>query len=409
MPADLNGEFVRRAPQSITEPPAEGTREMPSYQNYGPPSGYQNAQYGAAPPARTYGAQPYSSPPPGQMYSGALPALNYGSAPPAPTYGNVPPSTQDLNRIPSNASSQYAASYSQPPTGQPAPAAPQEEHKKKKGLFGKLGDVKGHMPHMPQMGTGTKVALGVGAGMLLGGAIEGAIKNSNFQIPMPNMPQMPQIQGMANMPHFQHSHHHHQHHPQHHAGDGLLGGLLGAGAGGAMAGGSSMTGGSSMGSPMAFGGPRLHILSANYGGGDVTDKVRTLVKEDQCIHLQDDGNWRVFDDTFGDHWGGNSKSLSILYQYQGRPLELLVVAQASGGVRINHRDTVRPDRRAYVTEYGPMIAVVWGIMENRMQPVPRQCVVDIASYKNFKATNDYFGFDGYVLLCDCHFYFSSVD
>jgi hypothetical protein len=247
------------------------------------------------------------------------------------------------------------------------------------------GEMKNHMPQMPQMGTGTKVALGVGAGMLLGGAFEHAVDDGDIQFNM-SMPQMPQ---MPHLPNFGAPHHHaQQHHAQHHASGGLLGALAGGGA-------ASMVGGG-MGPGMGFpSGPKLHILSANYGGGDCTDAVRKLVKEDNCIHLDDNGDWSVFDQHFGDHWGGHNKSLCVLYQWEGRPLELAVIAQASGGVRIDHRDHVRPDRRAFICGHGPVIAVVWGIMENRFQPVPMQCIQEIAGYRNFKATNEYFGFDGW--------------
>lgn len=235
------------------------------------------------------------------------------------------------------------------------------------------------------MNTATKVALGVGAGLLVGGAVEHAIDDGDFQMSMPQMPQMPNFGGM--MPH-QH------HHPQHHQSGGLLGGLMGAGAGGAVGGMAGSATGS--GGGMVSGGPKLHILSANFGGGDVTDKVRPLVKPDNTLIIDENGNPDIFCNHFGNYMDRVYKSLLILYQYQGRPMELLVAPQGGGGFRIDHRDHVRPDRRAFITECGPVIAVVWGIMQDRLQPVPRNCIMDIANYKTFKATNEYFGFDGWT-------------
>ena len=411
--------------------PEEGTRGLQPTQSYG--DGYPLAAYGSAPPAPMYGAQPgpnptygnvpptapmYGTPPPGVPAYGVPPpaAPGYGSSPAAPAYGSPPPTTPAYG-VPPLAAPGYASpppdtrAYGGAP--QAAPGAPTygqqppKEQPKKKGFFGKMT---ANMPHIPQMNTATKVALGVGAGLLVGGAVEHAIDDGDFQMNLPQMPQMPQIPNYGPpLPH----HHQQQHH--HHQGGGMLGALAGGGlAGGALGGvaglmgrgrgnnpvtntntNTSTTTGGWMGGGMAIGGPKLHILSANYGGGDVTDKARQLITPDQCLNINDEGNKCVFDDKFGDHWGGQTKSLAILYQWQGRPLELALVAQGGGGVRIDHRDHVRPQRRAFITECGPVIAVVWGIMENRFEPVPAHCIQDIASYRSFKADNDYFGFNGW--------------
>lgn len=153
---------------------------------------------------------------------------------------------------------------------------------------------------------------------------------------------------------------------------------------------------SGLSNSLPYNGPQLTIWSANYGSGDCTDKVRALVTPQQTLDLTDNGDPGVYDKLFGDNWGCNAKSLCILYQYSGRPLELLVTCQNGGNPVIRPDESIRPDRRAFITECGPVIAVVWGIMEGRDRPIAPNIIQDIASYKVFSATDDYFGFDGWT-------------
>jgi hypothetical protein len=247
-----------------------------------------------------------------------------------------------------------------------------------------------------------KLALGAGVGVLLGGVMAHEWdKHGHFNVSAPgvlaninnNQPQgrisgwgsgITGIFGRPNNQASQQQYHHQQqqqqqqqqhHQNHHHQGGGLFGGL-----------------GSSLG---MGGGRQLHILSANYGGGDVTDKVRSQVKPDGVLDLHDDGDGSVYDSRFGDHWGGNPKSLVILYQYAGGPMELLVAWQACGIKGIFPNDHPRPIRRALITECGPVIAVVWGIMQNCNGPVPQKCIRQIANGEIFTANNDFFEFNGW--------------
>jgi hypothetical protein len=64
-------------------------------------------------------------------------------------------------------------------------------------------------------------------------------------------------------------------------------------------------------------GPRLFIHGATFADKDVTEKVRSLVTSDQQISIA------KMTDTFGDPWPESErKSLTILYQYGDRPLEV---------------------------------------------------------------------------------------
>jgi hypothetical protein len=65
----------------------------------------------------------------------------------------------------------------------------------------------------------------------------------------------------------------------------------------------------------------------------------------------------------------------------------------SGGAGhiIDANDYVRPIRRAFITETGPVIAVIWGKMENHDTPISPQVLGKIASFQQFQATNDFVG------------------
>jgi hypothetical protein len=76
-------------------------------------------------------------------------------------------------------------------------------------------------------------------------------------------------------------------------------------------------------------------------------------------------------------------------------MELLVTSQNGGSHRISANEYVSPLRHAFITECGPVIAVIWGIMENRNRPIPDHCIQKIANYETFSASNDFFGFNGW--------------
>jgi hypothetical protein len=123
--------------------------------------------------------------------------------------------------------------------------------------------------------------------------------------------------------------------------------------------------------------------------------VRAQVTPSGHLDLNDDGDGGVYDRKWGDHWGGHWKSLLILYQYNNGPMELLITWQGSGIKGLSPADPPRRNRQQFITPMGPVVAIVWGIMEDRSAPVPEKCAVDIASGNTFRATNDWFDFDGW--------------
>jgi hypothetical protein len=197
-----------------------------------------------------------------------------------------------------------------------------------------------------------KAALGVGAGLLLGGVLEHAWDKHHVGGGGQQSDDRPQQQSSG----------------------GLFGGF---------------------GSALGFGPPTLTILSANYGGIDVTTAARDLVTPENTMSFVNN-SYQYYDGLFTNPWNGPMKSLCILYQFGNRPIELLVSAQQGGAVALDPDEPVRPTRTQFIAGEGPVICVVWGIMQNRDGPVPRNRIKEIASYKSFEATNQYFGFDGWA-------------
>jgi hypothetical protein len=129
-------------------------------------------------------------------------------------------------------------------------------------------------PHGSGRGRGTgqgflssnagKTAAGFGVGVLLGGVLDHAWeKHGHFN--------MGRGHNSYVAPPQQQQHHHHH-------GGGLLGGM-----------GSSL-----------FSGPPLKVLSANYGGGDCTEKVRDQIRPYNTLEINDGGDAAVYDRLFGD-------------------------------------------------------------------------------------------------------------
>ena len=289
-----------------------------------------------------------------------------------------------------------------------------------RGIFSALTGRKSSGNPQGNQGGWGKVAMGTGAGVLLGGVLEHEWKNhGHFSMSGPKMDFNPlgKISGFLGgmKPQQQQQQQHHQQQQQNHHFSGMaalgLGGLGAAGAA-ALASGSSHppAASGSFGPPVAsgaFGPPMnipqsmssghgtLNILSANYGGGDVTRKVRALVKPGGHLDLSDEGNTSFYDRQFGDHWVCVWKSLLILYQYSGRAPELLITWQGANARGLSPADPPRQNRKMFFTECGPVIAVVWGIMEGRNNPCSSRVIQEIAQGMNFKATTEYFEFDGW--------------
>lgn len=67
----------------------------------------------------------------------------------------------------------------------------------------------------------------------------------------------------------------------------------------------------------------LTILGAAYGPGDVTDKVRNLVKDGSTLNV------KASNDVFGDTWPGKKKSLVTVYRYGRKAPQIQMVSEES--------------------------------------------------------------------------------
>jgi hypothetical protein len=140
--------------------------------------------------------------------------------------------------------------------------------------------------------------------------------------------------------------------------------------------------------------PHLQIHSANFGGLDVTERARNLIKPDQTLSLDTNCAYNVLSDP----WPANLKSILILYQYGNRPLELLVAPERIGTVILDPDLPVDRNRTQFFTGDHHVIAVIWGIMQGRDTPVSADKVAEISRSGVFAATNDWMGFDGWVAV-----------
>ncbi|KAK5699556.1 hypothetical protein LTR97_005684 [Elasticomyces elasticus] len=151
--------------------------------------------------------------------------------------------------------------------------------------------------------------------------------------------------------------------------------------------------------------PHLNIRAANFGGEDVTSQIQALVTSDQKFQIMMSpfpADWT--DPRPGVLPDGDTvqKTLSILYQWDGRPLELLVTHDGTGksvidpNVAVDSSRTryfLTPDNKGLPSE--PLIlAVIWGIMQGRTTPVDPSAWQQIQNTGTLTPSNTFFGFDG---------------
>jgi hypothetical protein len=136
--------------------------------------------------------------------------------------------------------------------------------------------------------------------------------------------------------------------------------------------------------------PRLQILAATFGDLDVTAKVRSLVTAEQTLSIDTITTSHIF----GDPWYGTVKTICILYQYEGRDVELVVSHEREGMVRIDHRVPVSASR-VKILRNGKILAVVWGIKDGLSDPAGEKKLAVMEKLESFPCTNKWFGFDGF--------------
>jgi len=136
--------------------------------------------------------------------------------------------------------------------------------------------------------------------------------------------------------------------------------------------------------------PRLQILAATFGDMDVTAKVRSLVTAEQTLSIDTIKTPHIF----GDPWYGTVKAICILYQYEGRDVELVVSHEREGMIRLDHREPVNPSR-VKMLRNGKILAVVWGVKDGLSGPSGEKKLAVMEKLESFPCTNTWFGFDGF--------------
>jgi len=142
--------------------------------------------------------------------------------------------------------------------------------------------------------------------------------------------------------------------------------------------------------------PKLTIHGAAYADRDITAQMQELVNPDQTLFLDPiDMNGIV-----GDPWYGTVKSVVILYQYEGREMEMLISHEWDGMFGIDHRWPVDVRKVEILKQAGAqstdsIIATVWGIDDAFKGLDGKFKKADMQSLPWIPCTNGYFGFDGF--------------
>jgi hypothetical protein len=136
--------------------------------------------------------------------------------------------------------------------------------------------------------------------------------------------------------------------------------------------------------------PRLKIHAAVFADRDITAKVQSMVTVDQTLSL--DG--MRANEYFGSVWYGTRKAICILYQYEGREMELLVTCEDEM-IKLDHSEPVDACRLRMLRSEGKVMAVVWGLRDGLQGPSGELRKNTIENYNSVECTNDWFGFDGY--------------
>jgi hypothetical protein len=145
-----------------------------------------------------------------------------------------------------------------------------------------------------------------------------------------------------------------------------------------------------------FSRPQLKIHAAVFADADITSKVQFLVTSYQRLVL--DMTKAQF--LFGDPWPNTRKTLCILYQYEGQPMQLITTHEEGGIVTIDHRDPIDTHTVGFLqhgTEADRILAVVWGLQDGLKGPSGDYRKRALERLDTVFFTQKWFGFDGYPL------------
>ncbi|MCJ1310973.1 hypothetical protein MMC25_004642 [Agyrium rufum] len=143
--------------------------------------------------------------------------------------------------------------------------------------------------------------------------------------------------------------------------------------------------------------PPLIIHAAFYHKADVTEMIRASVDPEQVLILDCNKHFCVPDPAYG-----VVKTIAILYQY-GSNLPELYVGHEGGGWK-TLRPTGEPIRRSFFNQVPQrsndvyIMAAIWGI-----QPIDLKHFGLMSQSKQFRISNEWFGFDGFMnVQKTCH-------
>src|SRR5437016_1397618 len=148
--------------------------------------------------------------------------------------------------------------------------------------------------------------------------------------------------------------------------------------------------------------PRLKIHMAIFGGTDFTKEIQNLVQADQTLTLTTQyPDWKNFYN-WHDPWVGVLKSLTILYQWGDRPLELVVTSEFGGLVILDPMVPVSTTRTMFLNPAGGRVnsrdfqifTIVWGCMQGLLTTVPASMYTSVQATGFFTPSNSFFNFDG---------------
>jgi len=103
----------------------------------------------------------------------------------------------------------------------------------------------------------------------------------------------------------------------------------------------------------------------------------------------------------GDPWYGTVKSVVVLYQYEGREMEMLITHERGGISHIDHRLPVESRRVEILKKHSDaksangIIATVWGIEDGFKGLEGSRRMDGLGATRWMPCTNKYFGFDGF--------------